>query len=121
METAKELVDNYIIENGFYCIEEHYNNTNNWKNRFNDALQNLSTHKRNEWEKYYEQILDDSNAFHFIMYRNQTRYRQHNYEKTAYKVSMSENRYSYDYFKTLANDYFGIGDTELIYKDMLDV
>ena len=78
METAKELVDNYIIENGFYCIEEHYNNTNNWKNRFNDALQNLSTHKRNEWEKY-------------------------------------------DYFKTLANDYFGIGDTELIYKDMLDV
>lgn len=97
VETAKELVDNYIINNGFYTIETHYNNINNWKYRFNEALTNLSKHRRNEWKKYYEQILDDSNAFHFVMYRNQTRYRQHNYKKTAYKVSMLEKEFACSY------------------------
>ena len=44
--------------------------------------------------KQYEKILDDEHAYRFRTIRQQTRYRQQNYVKTSYKVSVVDAEYS---------------------------
>lgn len=49
----------------------------------------------------YEECINDSNAYVFILTRTVTRYKQQNYVRTPYKVTQEEQRfsYSYDYLK----------------------
>lgn len=103
----EDLIDQYINNRGIGAFEEHYRKVQQWKY---DSQQKLdkSILKNLRQRQYYE-CLDDEHMFQFILTRQQTRYKQVNYKKTSYKVTVQDKIYSCDY-QGLINRYAMLRD-----------
>ena len=91
----ENLLDDFLINDGFEKIVNYRKIIENWKDKSKNKL-NKSLLKKLR-TKQYERCLDDAHAFQFLLMRKQTRYRQKNYRKTAYKVMQTIGEYDYSY------------------------
>lgn len=91
----KDLMDHYLNSGGFHAIQEHNNYILQWKRTCRKKIKKSIL--RNYRKKQYIACLDDNGAFRFHLTREQTRYRQRNYVKTAYKVTQTVNQFSCSY------------------------
>ncbi len=92
---TEDLVDKFLNEGNFYLIEQHNEKVQNWKEYCQKKLEKSVL--KNFRTKQYHNILNDDNAFQFILTRQQTRYRQKNYIKTSYKVDTVDSQFSCSY------------------------
>lgn len=85
----------FLISGGFTDIQTHQKMIEQWKLDSQQRIERsiLKSYRRTQ----YEQALDDEEAFEFQFIRSQTRYKQKNYIKTAYKVNVQTGCFSYDY------------------------
>lgn len=94
----EDWIDRFLNEGGFREISRHYDYISQWKKR---SIQEILTSKmfQNLRQEQYQKCLDDSHAFVFTFYRDQTCYRQVNYQKYAYtsRVEVKECAYSYQW------------------------
>lgn len=90
-----DYLDMFLISDGYIDIQKHQKLIERWKKRSNEQIERsvLKKYRR----KQYEKILDDKDAFQFYFIRSQTRYRQQDYVKSAYKVFVEDGCYFYDY------------------------
>ncbi|MBR4194483.1 MAG: HNH endonuclease [Oscillospiraceae bacterium] len=128
----EDYIDNYLIENGFDAIEEHHNKTIAWKKECEEQIQNsiLKKHRADQ----FAACIDDDNAYRFSLCRDQTRYRQTNYVKEPYKVSVTFYDDSFDYewllsryqqlqainFEATLSDYHKKAQRKLMSKQLRD-
>lgn len=92
----EDYIDKYLCsEFGWNCIVEHHNTIINWKKRTESYIQTCILKKRRTRQLY--EIIDDNFAFRFKTVRDQTRYRQQNYVKTSYKVSVLDSEIAVDW------------------------
>ena len=84
----EDWLDQYLIDGGFADIQKHEQKVQMWKQQSEDQI-NRSLFK-NVRRRRYEQVLDDVHGYHFVFVRDQIRYRQRNYVKTAYRVSVND-------------------------------
>lgn len=97
-----DYLDRLLMDDGFYRMEEHHDRIVRWKQDCEDRTgRSLFKNRR---RRQYRHMIDDDNAFVFIFVRQQTRYRQSNYVKTAYKVNAEDSRYACS-FKHIENRY----------------
>ena len=91
----EDYIDNYLIENGLSEINAQNNKITKWKEGCEADLSQrwLRKYRRSQ----YNEVLDDEEAFIFSFERERTRYRQHNYERTSYKVLQNDGDYACDY------------------------
>ena len=81
---SDDLIDDFLIHGGFSSIQEHYELIINWKQDSQAKIQKMFFKKlRTEQLKT---CIDDDKAFQFIMFREQTRYKQSNYMRRSYTV-----------------------------------
>lgn len=84
-----DLIDRFMLEPANWekiVAERSY--IQEWKAQQEEYLKTCSLRKRRE--RQYAETLDDAHAFQFVTCREQTRYRQRNYVKTSYKVSVDD-------------------------------
>ncbi len=84
-----DLIDRFMLEPANWekiVAERSY--IQEWKAQQEEYLKTRSLRKRRE--RQYAETLDDAHAFQFVTCREQTRYRQRNYVKTSYKVSVDD-------------------------------
>lgn len=86
-----DLIDRYLIEHGINEFIQHYEKVTQWKNECNEKITHSKLKKLRQ--KQYDKIVDDEHMFYFNLVRKQTRYRQVNYEKSSYKVSVIVDQY----------------------------
>lgn len=92
---AENLIDRYLIEEGFLSISNHLDVVKKWKE---ECLRRIEKSPiKNTRMKQYQSCLDDRHMFLFEFTRNQTRYRQSNYVKTPYKTSVVSDSFSCNY------------------------
>ncbi len=98
----EDWIDEFIIDGNFYLIQLHNEKIKRWKNDCERKIDKsiLKNYRNDQFQK----CLDDKNAFCFMFVRMQTRYHQHNYVKTPYKVSQVVSEYSYDYTYLLSRN-----------------
>lgn len=91
----EDLIDQYLNDGNFSVIEKHKHKICVWKKKSREEIRNssLEDYRRNQ----FQACLDDAEAFRFHMTRKQTRYRQQNYAKTAYKVTQTVETFSCSY------------------------
>lgn len=82
----EDQIDNFLNEEGFDLIEEHCEHIEQWKKKCREKVDGSLFRKKRE--RQFQDCIDDENAFQFIETRTQTRYRQRNYVKSAYKVDV---------------------------------
>jgi len=84
----EDYIDRYISDpNNWEKLQDHQKVINKWKEDSKHYLSRCLF--KNHRIQQYDKVLDDENAYRFGTYRDQTRYRQKNYVKTAYKVQVS--------------------------------
>ena len=100
--TAKRNVDIIDYIDRFLCdsanwnkIQAHQQHIQNWKKEQEKFLETCKL--KNLRTKQYEEALDETHAFNFETIRKQTRYRQVNYVKSSYKVSMVDEGVAVDW------------------------
>lgn len=91
----EDLIDRYLIEEGLLPFTEHLGFVEKWKQQCQEKIEHSKLKKRRE--RQYLESLDDGNMFVFRLLRSQTRYRQVNYIKTAYKVRIVVSEYTTSY------------------------
>lgn len=94
-----DILDRLLISDGFREIEEHHAKVEEWKS---ESLRMVEKSPIKGWRMgQYKQALDDRHAYKFITTRLRTKYRQSNYNRTAYKVEIPESSFEcdYDYIK----------------------
>lgn len=90
---VNDYIDNFLREPCHWrSLQMHEQYIQQWKKETEKYIQDcrLSEYRR----KQYLRILDDKHAYRFRTVRQQTRYRQQNYVKTSYKVSVVDAEYS---------------------------
>lgn len=91
----EDFLDMFLISGGFTKIQSHQKVIEQWKS---DCYQRIEKSILKKYRrKQYEQVLNDRAAFKFYFIRSQTRYRQKNYVKTAYKVKVQDGCFVYDF------------------------
>lgn len=95
LPTIQDSLDSFLIEDRFVSIERHKKQIEEWKKN----CEMFVSHSRlsNLRRKQYLEAIDDECAYEFILYREQTRYRQSNYIKNAYKTEVEVDRGSFSY------------------------
>ncbi len=90
-----DYLDKLLISGGFTDIQAHQKMIEQWKLDSNQEIKKsiLKNYRREQYEK----VLDDSAAFKFYFIRSQTRYTQKNYVKSAYKVNVRVDCFTYSY------------------------
>lgn len=85
----EDYIDRHLMDPaGWDAIVAHRAYTQNWKHEQEEYLKTCRLRSRRE--RQYAEAVDDGRAFRFITCRDQTRYKQANYVKTSYKVSMDD-------------------------------
>lgn len=104
-----DYIDNFINEGGFQEIQEHYELIISWKQWCEEKIEKSIL--KNYRQKQYIKSIDDENAFCFYLTREQTRYRQRNYVKMPYKVTMTVDSFTchYEYLQERENELAEIG------------
>lgn len=95
----EDYIDLFLIAGNFEVIQKHNEGINRWKKWCQNRIHRSRIQKYRK--KQFERCVDDAHAFCFELIRYQTRYRQMNYEKIAYKVKrgMMEFRCDYKYIQ----------------------
>lgn len=84
-----DYIDRFLCDDkNWQMLKRHEQEIAHWKTDTEAYLQTCMLRKRRM--KQYHEILNDEGAFCFETVRNQTRYKQRNYVKTAYQVSVSD-------------------------------
>lgn len=104
----EDYIDNYLNEGNLDYIKARKQYIEDWKSQCAEKIQKSLF--KNYRQRQFEECLDDSNAFQFNLCRQQTRYRQRNYQRTPYKVSQVVDSQSHDY-DYLVNRYFKLAVT----------
>lgn len=85
----EDYIDRHLMDPaGWDAIVAHRAYIQNWKHEQEEYLKTCRLRSRRE--RQYAEAVDDDRAFRFITCRDQTRYKQANYAKTSYKVSMDD-------------------------------
>lgn len=93
---AKDLVESYLLDAGsMYEFDYHHEQVRAWKEATKSKV-DRSLLKRYRASQYRETI-DDKNEFVFRFNRDQIRYRQKNYVKQSYMVTVVSDTYSCSY------------------------
>lgn len=83
----EDYIDNFLRnEENWQLIQSHEKHIQQWKHETENDIRSGRLQKYRM--KQYEQVLDDDHAYQFQTIRQQTRYRQVDYVKTPYKVSV---------------------------------
>jgi 5-methylcytosine-specific restriction endonuclease McrA len=90
----ENLLDEYLIEFGLDEIREHKRFLTQWK--LDNKKKAESARLKKLRIRQYNEALDDQNTYHFNIVREQTRYTQRNYVKTAYKVLQIQSTHKCD-------------------------
>lgn len=90
-----DWIDKFLNSGNFHLIQEHNKHIQLWKQECREKIEKSKI--KNYREKQFDACLDDDTAFRFFLTRQQTRYKQNNYVKTAYKVTQSINEFFCDY------------------------
>ena len=89
----EDYIDNFLRnEQNWHLIQFHQHIIQEWKKQAEKYIQTCRICKYRTQQ--YKSILDDNHAYHFILFRNQTRYQQRNYVKTPYKVSVADSEWA---------------------------
>lgn len=91
----EDLIDEFIMENGFDVIKEHQKEIRQWHRRAEEIISHSIIKPYRRWQ--YQKAADDENAYIFITTRSQVRYRQVNYRAIAYKSGVMIDRYTFEY------------------------
>lgn len=84
-----DLLDQFLcLDRNWTDVVQHQNFIEQWKRDSEGYIDRCMLKKRRA--RQYLASVDDANAFQFITVRGQTRYRQKNYVKHAYKVSVPD-------------------------------
>ena len=83
----EDMIDTYLNQGNFSAIEEHYNSVQQWKDESQQKIEKSILKRLRLYQ--FKKSLDDDNMFHFMLIRSQTRYRQQNYVKSSYKVTVT--------------------------------
>ena len=92
----EDLIDEYLISDGFYDIHNHLKEISSWKNNCEERIEH-SVFRRLRQKQYFQSV-DDDRAFVFIAYRTQTRYKQVNYVRHPYQTHQNTMSYSVNFF-----------------------
>lgn len=91
-----DLIDDLINQNkGIEIFKKHYDKVAKWREQCQKSIE--SNPLRGLRQKQFEKCLDDENMFYFEMTRKQTRYKQSNYQRTSYKVDVTDKEFSCNY------------------------
>lgn len=90
-----DLIDKYLIENKLNEFTKHYEKVIQWK-ASRQRIINKSRFKKLRM-KQFESIIDDEHMFCFELIRKQTRYKQVNYVRTPYCVSVVIENHSFSF------------------------
>ena len=91
----EDYIDQYLIENGMTPINEQYRILKEWKD---DCAKTISQSKfRKRRQQQFNECYDEKLLFVFVFTREQTRYRQRNYVKEAFKVTEEVEQFAYSY------------------------
>lgn len=90
-----DLIDEFLNAGNFHTIQEHNEYILLWKQKCQQKIKKSKI--RNYRKKQFNACLSDHTAFRFFLTRQQTRYKQQNYIKTAYKVTQITDRFFCDY------------------------
>lgn len=126
----ENLIENFINEGGFWEIESHYERIQDWKDECEEKIEKSILEDLRRYQ--YIRCLDDNNAYRFYLFRMQTRYKQHNYQKITYKVAQTigNGQYSYEWlhdkydelkkigFEATLQDYHNKEQRKLMTKQM---
>ena len=91
----EDFIDAYINNNGIGAFETHYRKVQQWK----DSSQQIVDRAifKDLRQKQFFECIDDEHMFCFTFIRQQTRYKQVNYQKFSYKLNVQDKEYSCDY------------------------
>ena len=84
------LIDTFLLdENNRNLLDDYAQRVDAWKKQTEEEIGQI----RFDWirkrkQQQYESVLDDKHAYQFSACREQTRYRQVNYVRTPYKVTV---------------------------------
>lgn len=92
----EDLIDQFLLDNGFCVIENHWNKVTAWEERCQKFI--ASCFLKRLRMKQFNTVNDSDNMFQFFFERGQTRYKQINYQKYAYRCSVTEYIFSCDYY-----------------------
>ena len=93
----EDLIDQYINDNGIEMFEVHYKKVQQWKLDCQKQLERAIL--KNLRQKQYDACLNDNGMFQFVLVRQQTRYRQMNYQKISYKAAVYNGMFCCNYQK----------------------
>ena len=90
----EDYIDEYLNKNGIDKFVRHKESVEAWKQGCQNRIKK-SLFKRLR-TKQFEAVLDDENMICFALTRKQTRYKQVNYEKSPYYVTVTVDEFSCD-------------------------
>lgn len=89
----ENYIDNFLCDSyNWHLIQMHEKRIQSWKAATESYIKTCKL--RGYRTKQYRAVLDDDHAYCFETVRKQTRYQQHNYVKTPYKVSVIDLEHS---------------------------
>lgn len=91
-----EYIDQYLCDERLSEINAHKRAINNWNKNAQQIVQNSKF--KNLRQKQYDKLKDDAHAYKFYFSRQQTRYKQTNYQKQSYIVNNITDLKTCDYF-----------------------
>lgn len=92
----EDLIDKFILEGyNWEILQLHKNKISAWKIESDEYI-NMCILKKYRRQQYHNAI-DDRHAYIFKLQRTQTRYRQRNYVKTPYHVTVTDCTYAVDW------------------------
>lgn len=92
----EDYIDNFLCDPcNWRSLQMHEQRIQQWKTETETYIHTcrLKAYRA----KQYQKILDDKQAYRFRTIRQQTRYRQQNYVKTSYKISVVDSEYGVDW------------------------
>ena len=99
----ENFIDEFLIDGGMDEVMRHLDVIAKWKADSEQLVAKSMLRKRRQ-RQYNEACVHEADAFLFIMWRNQTRYHQCNYQRSAYTVRNEIERFSCDYAYLMDRD-----------------
>lgn len=91
----RTAIDNWLKGGGVKIIERHHADVLDWYEECENTIANSRV--KSLRQNQYSKICDPANGYIFILTRDQTRYRQQNYVRYPYKVSVEVGRVAVSY------------------------
>lgn len=91
----KEEIEKHLIANRLSEFSDHLRTVREWKQKCQAKVD--KSFLRHHRERQFKESIDDSNMFVFELTRNQTRYRQSNYVRRPYKVTVVTDTFRCDF------------------------